>query len=148
MVDRVLFIPDKLNTLDGYRLLFSSITLRDILSCKGATSSNPSHHRRAPEASENIFGQAGGSLVSPAIDGSARGGATARSETIQSAKHLSAKPQQTRSTICLWSRPTATKQRTQGTYGLDHAYVGVLRNRPPLIGPSTTFQRDSGKRVV
>ena len=91
MVDRVLFIPDKLNTLDGYRLLFSSITLRDILSCKGATSSNPSHHRRAPEASENIFGQAGGSLVSPAIDGSARGGATARSETIQSAKRLHAK---------------------------------------------------------
>ena len=91
MVDRVLFIPDKLNTLDGYRLLFSSITLRNILSCKGATSSNPSHHRRAPEASENIFGQAGGSLVSPAIDGSARGGATARSETIQSAKRLHAK---------------------------------------------------------
>ena len=127
MVDRVLFIPDKLNTLDGYRLLFSSITLRDILSCKGATSSNPSHHRRAPEASENIFGQAGGSLVSPAVDGSARGGATARSETIQSAKRLSAKSLANEVNNMLVEQTDGYAAADPGHVGLDHADVGVLR---------------------
>ena len=91
MVDRVLFFPDK-PELSG--IVIDYVFLDNVVGypiLQGATSSNPSHHRRAPEASENIFGQAGGSLVSPAIDGSARGGATARSETIQSAKRLHAK---------------------------------------------------------
>ena len=142
MVDRVLFIPDKLNTLDGYRLLFSSITLRDILSCKGATSSNPSHHRRAPEASENIFGQAGGSLVSPAIDGSARGGATARSETIQSAKRLHAKSQanEVKNTRCGADRRLRSSGPRARTASITPMWESSV-TEPPLIGPSTTFGR-------
>ena len=91
MVDRVLFFPDKpelsgtvidcvfLDNIVGYTIL------------QGATSSNPSHQRRANGASVPGACNAPGGSVSPAIDGSARGGATARSEIIQSAKRLHAK---------------------------------------------------------
>ena len=91
MVDRVLFFPDKpeLSGIVIDYVFFDNVVGYPIL--QGATSSNPSHQRQAPEASGPSEGQAPGCSVSPAVDGSARGGATARNEIIQSAKRLHAK---------------------------------------------------------
>ena len=71
-----------------------------------------------------------------------------RNEIIQSAKRLRAKSLANEVNNMHVEQTDGYAAADPGHVGLDHADVGVLRNRPPLIGPSTTFQRDSGKRVV
>ena len=127
MVDRVLFIPDKLNTLDGYRLLFSSIMLWDILSYKVLRVqilATTDERLKLPDRAK----------YTPPVVQSHLQLTVAREEVPPCAKRLfrarnvcMLSRKQTRSRIRDVEQTDGYAAADPGHVGLDHADVGVLR---------------------